>query len=87
MRWLNESDRLAVKMEGADVLIYGASPNNPEHRDQYSGFVVLDDDAMTALVEWYTDGKCQVCWTDVPLGHKICESCWKDESHHYERAP
>ncbi len=63
------SDGLSVDDSGT-ITLYDTGAKNPRL------IVELEDDEMQALIEWYTDGICPVCFVGIPEGSVICDSCF-----------
>jgi hypothetical protein len=46
----------------------------------------LTDGEVGGLIEWYYDGRCPVCGTEINVGEVICDSCFENASRFPARA-
>jgi hypothetical protein len=70
------SSELCVTVDDEDnIILYTPVPDNPEQRDPYGSYLVIDQADLSDVWDFATDGECQICRTEVREGELICCRC------------
>ena len=71
------SDNLAVRATDHGSQVFVTVPGDDRRNFRFEP-ITLDDDEMWALIEWFTDGVCPVCGTNINVGEIVCDSCFQE---------